>query len=170
VDWRAPSCLIAVGFGVGLAPLAPGTVGSAAGAAVFAAWLWSAPPAVLAAAVLLGFGLGVWACGRAGTRLGVHDDGRIVWDEVIGTWLTLAAVHPAWGPPLGLDPAPAGWIPWAWLGAGFAVFRVLDVAKPWPIGWLDARVRGGLGVMLDDAVAGLLGGAAILAGRAATGT
>jgi phosphatidylglycerophosphatase A len=47
---------------------------------------------------------------------------------------------------------------------------VLDVAKPWPIGWLDARVRGGLGVMLDDAVAGLLGGAAILAGRAATGT
>jgi phosphatidylglycerophosphatase A len=81
----------------------------------------------------------VWACGVAGRRLGVQDHGALVWDEVVAMWLTLLA-------------APRGW---PWMVAGFALFRLFDIWKPWPVRWADRRVHGGLGVMLDDVLAGL---------------
>mgnify|MGYP000747760729 CR=1 FL=1 len=81
---------------------------------------------------------GIWLCGRAAQDLGVHDHPGIVWDEIAGYLLTMMA-------------APAGW---PWIVIGFVLFRLFDVWKPWPIGWLDRRVQGGLGIMLDDLVAG----------------
>lgn len=103
--------------------------------------------AVLAVAIVAG----VWLCGRTSRDLGVHDHGGIVWDEFAGFWLTMVA-------------APSGW---GWIIAGFLLFRLFDILKPWPISWLDRRVHGGLGIMLDDLVAGafawmILQGAALL--------
>jgi len=87
------------------------------------------------------FLFGVWLCGRVAREFGVHDHPGIVWDEWVGLLMTL------WM-------APAGWV---WLAAGFLLFRLFDIWKPWPIGWLDRKVGGGLGIMLDDLVAGLFG-------------
>lgn len=83
---------------------------------------------------------GIWICGKAARDLGVHDHPGIVWDEIAGYLLTMLA-------------APVGWI---WIAVGFGLFRLFDIWKPWPIGWLDRRVAGGFGIMLDDLVAGLL--------------
>ena len=87
------------------------------------------------------FIIGIWLCDRTSKDLGVHDHGGIVWDEWVGFLLTL------W-----LVPAGPGW-----LVAGFILFRIFDIWKPWPIGWLDRRIGGGWGIMLDDVVAGLYG-------------
>ena len=89
--------------------------------------------------------LGIWICGRAASDLGVHDHPGIVWDEIAGYLLTMTA-------------APAGWL---WILVGFGLFRLFDIWKPWPIGWLDRRVGGGLGIMLDDLVAGVLAAACL---------
>ena len=89
--------------------------------------------------LVAGFVLGVWACSVCDRRLGVHDQGALVWDEVIGMWITLFA-------------APASW--W-WMLVGFALFRLFDIWKPWPVRLADRRVHGGFGVMLDDVVAGV---------------
>jgi len=86
----------------------------------------------------LAFIFGIWVCGRAGDDLGVHDHGGIVWDEFVGFWVTMIAV-------------PAGW---QWIVAGFLLFRLFDIWKPWPISWADQKVSGGFGVMLDDLIAG----------------
>lgn len=136
----SPAGWIACGLGSGLAPVAQGTFGSLA---AIAPWLllrtlaWPFYLLVLAAA----FVLGVWACDAAGRALTVDDHRSLVWDEFVGQWLAL----------LPLLVLPASW----WMVViGFALFRLFDVWKPWPIGWLDRRVKGGLGVMADDAVAG----------------
>ena len=84
--------------------------------------------------------IGIWLCGRTSKDLGVHDHGGIVWDEFVGYWITMFM-------------APAGAV---WMLVGFALFRVLDIAKPWPIRWADEKVEGGLGIMLDDVIAGIL--------------
>jgi phosphatidylglycerophosphatase A len=84
--------------------------------------------------------LGIWLCDRTAKDMGVHDHGGIVWDEFVGLWLTMLL-------------APPGWL---WLLAGFALFRLFDIWKPWPIGWVDRRVGGGFGIMLDDLLAGLM--------------
>ena len=89
---------------------------------------------VLAVATLLG----IYLCGKTARDLGVHDHPGIVWDEFAGYWLAMAAL-------------PATW---PWIAAGFVVFRIFDIAKPWPIGWCDKRVHGGTGIMLDDLLAG----------------
>lgn len=91
------------------------------------------------------FAAGVSICGRCGRDLGVADHAGIVWDEVVGYLVTVALFVPTW--PL--------------LIAGFLLFRLFDIAKPWPIGWLDRKVSGGFGVMLDDAVAGLAAAAVL---------
>ena len=158
-----PAGWIACGFGSGLGPKAQGTCGSLAALLPWLALRWLPWPGYLLALVLA-FALGVWACGRAGRALGVDDHRSLVWDEFVGQWLALL--------PLLLVPVVGAW-QWAWLALGFALFRLFDVAKPWPIGWLDRRVKGGLGVMLDDAVAGAFA-AVVLAGlmflcRAVTG-
>lgn len=90
--------------------------------------------------VLALVGLGVWACGRVARELGDADPGAIVWDEVVGYLVAMMALPVGWG----------------WMLAGFIVFRLLDIAKPWPIRWLDQRVGGGWGIMLDDLAAGVI--------------
>lgn len=137
-DLANPVHLLAFGLGAGCAPKAPGTVGTLMAVALYL------PLARLElgwylAAVLLASLAGIWICGRTSRDLGVHDHGGIVWDEFAGFWLTMLA-------------APPGW---AWILAGFVLFRLFDIWKPWPISWLDRRVGGGLGIMLDDLLAGL---------------
>jgi phosphatidylglycerophosphatase A len=129
-------------FGAGLLPWAPGTWGSLV--ALPLAWLLMATGGallLLAAAVLV-FALGLWAADRYMKAVGVHDPGAIVIDEVAGQWLTLAVAP--------LDPL-------AYL-LGFVLFRIADVLKPWPANWLDRRVGGAFGVMIDDVAAAVYAG------------
>lgn len=129
---------LAFGLGSGLSPRAPGTVGTLAGLLValpvagLGVPMWAA-----LSAIGLAFLVGIPICTRASNALGVHDHGGIVWDEFVGIWLVLATV-------------PFGW---SWWLAAFIAFRVFDIIKPWPIGWLDRKVHGGLGIMIDDVVA-----------------
>lgn len=133
-----PAGWIACGLGSGLAPVAQGTVGSLA---AILPWLLlrelSLPLNLLV--IVLGFALGTWACNVASRALAVDDHRALVWDEFIGQWIALL---------------PALLAPWWAVLAGFVLFRLFDVWKPWPIGWLDRRLKGGLGVMADDALAG----------------
>jgi phosphatidylglycerophosphatase A len=132
---------IATVGGVGRLPKAPGTWGSLA--ALPLAWLIASlgGPWALAAATLLASLLGWWAAADHAKRLGQDDPQEIVIDEVAGQWLILILVPPN-----------------LWLyAAGFALFRVLDIFKPWPAGWADRRIGGGLGIMLDDLLAALWG-------------
>jgi phosphatidylglycerophosphatase A len=131
-----PAHAVALGFGAGLAPFAPGTAGTLLGWVLGLA-LGFVPPAVALALIAAGFALGVWACALTGEHLGVHDHGAMVWDEIIAFLLVLAVV-----------PATL-----AWQAAAFALFRLFDIAKPPPIRWLERRYQGGFGVMLDDLVA-----------------
>lgn len=137
-DLRNPVHLFAFGFGAGLTPVAPGTAGTLVGAIIYLALSPIPLPYYIAVCALL-FVAGVWICDRTSRDLGVHDHGGIVLDEVVGFLVAATALPPAW----------------PWVLAAFVLFRVLDIAKPWPIGWLDRRVRGGLGIMLDDLLAGL---------------
>ena len=152
-DLRDPLQLMAFGFGSGLAPRAPGTFGSLAAAALFPLLALLPLPAYLAVLVAASVG-GVFICGHAARALDVHDDGRIVWDEFAGQWIALLPLLPVahWGARAVLS-----------LVAGFALFRLFDVAKPWPIGYFDRSVPGGFGIMLDDLIAGGLA-AGVLAG------
>lgn len=135
---RCPVCLLAFGFGSGLAPKAPGTFGTLAALPLWLAAAFLPLPAYLAVTALM-FLVGVWLCGRCEEILGVQDHSGIVWDEFVGLFIALAAAPVSWGA----------------VAAGFLLFRLFDVLKPWPIAWLDRRVHGGLGIMLDDAVAGV---------------
>lgn len=152
-----PAGWLACGFGSGLAPFAQGTFGSLVALLPWLLLRQLALP-VYVLVLLVGFGVGVWACGVAGRALQVADHRSIVWDEFIGQWITLVPL---------LIPGllPAGHIP---LGlailAGFTLFRLFDVWKPWPISWLDRRVKGGLGVMIDDVLAGVFAAIVLLAG------
>ncbi len=133
-----PVHFLAFGFGTGLAPFAPGTVGSLPGILLF--WLTAdfGLYVQLSVAVALAV-LGVWLCGESARRIGVHDHGGIVWDEIVGMYVTLLA-------------APATMTGWA---LAFVAFRLFDIVKPWPIRDLDHSIQGGLGIMLDDLVAAL---------------
>jgi phosphatidylglycerophosphatase A len=133
---RSPVMLLAFGFGSGLAKKAPGTFGTLM-AIPFWWLLQHLPPATYLAVVVIAALLGIYLCGAAAKRLGVHDHGGIVWDEMVGYWLTMFL-------------APAGW---GWALYGFVLFRIFDIAKPPPIGWADRRVHGGVGIMLDDILA-----------------
>ena len=132
-----PIHLLAFGFGSGLAPVAPGTFGTLA-AVPFYLLMARLPLEVYLAVLAVVILAGIWICGRTSRDLGVHDHPGIVWDEFAGFFVTMIA-------------APPGWF---WLVAGFGLFRLFDILKPWPIGWLDKRVKGGLGIMLDDLLAG----------------
>ena len=135
-----PAHLLSFGFGSGLAPVAPGTFGTLAAVPLY--WLLNQGSLSLYLATLvIGALAGIWLCGYTARVLGVHDHGAIVWDEVIGYLITMAL-------------APAGW---AWMAWGFVLFRLFDILKPWPIRWVDRHVGGGLGIMLDDVIAGLMG-------------
>lgn len=141
-DMRNPVHLLAFGFGSGLAPRAPGTVGTLAAVPLWYA-LIQLPFWGYALATLCVIAVGPWLCGRASRDLGVHDHGGIVWDEFAGFLLTMLFVPPSL----------------LALVLGFMLFRLFDILKPWPIGWLDRRVQGGTGIMLDDLLAGVYAGA-----------
>lgn len=129
--------LVATWFGAGLLKPAPGTWGSLA--ALPFAWAIAAtmdPLALIPAACLLFF-IGIWAATLYDQKTGGHDASEIVVDEVVGVWLTLSIIAPSL---LGY-------------AIGFALFRVFDILKPWPVTWADKRVEGGMGVMLDDVLA-----------------
>ncbi len=142
---RDPVHLLAFGLGTGLSPIAPGTIGSLLGAAL--AWV-ALPLGIELQLVLAGMLIvaGVWICGESARRIGVHDHSGIVWDEIAGIYLVLF-----W-----LPPSITLW------ALGFGLFRLFDIWKPWPISDLDHRLKGGLGIMLDDLVAALY--AAVLLG------
>lgn len=141
--------LLAFGFGSGLSPFAPGTAGSLV-AIPLALPLVLLPLPVALGLIAAAFLFGVWLCGRVGRRLAVHDHSGIVFDEFVGLWLILVCVP----------------FHWAWWLAAFAIFRVFDAAKPWPISWFDRRIHGGLGVMLDDLLAGGISLAVLLVVKA----
>lgn len=130
---------IATGFGAGLFPKAPGTFGSLVALLPWWFLLRGLPIVWYVIVLIAAFALGVWACQVAGKRLDVDDHRALVWDEFVGQWLALCA-------------APVGW---PWMLAGFILFRLFDIWKPWPVRVADRRVHGGLGVMLDDALAGV---------------
>ncbi len=131
--------LLALGFGSGCARIAPGTWGTLV--AVVPCWL-ALQQLSLGGYLLLTFVLivvGVWLCGQAAQRLQVHDHPGIVWDEIAGYFVTMIA-------------APDGWV---WAVVGFALFRLFDITKPWPIRRIDRGVDGGVGIMADDLLAGV---------------
>jgi phosphatidylglycerophosphatase A len=145
---RHPSRWIALGFGSGLSPVAPGTVGTLWAWAAFLLldpWLGDGGWGLV---LLAGFGIGWWACTRTARDMGIGDPGAIVWDEVIAFWLVLWLVM------------PAGWIGQA---IAFGLFRLFDAAKPGPVRWADQRFklrqgeaigwRQGFGIIFDDLVA-----------------
>ncbi|MDA0280431.1 MAG: phosphatidylglycerophosphatase A [Pseudohongiellaceae bacterium] len=134
-----PIHLLAFGFGAGLSPKAPGTVGTVVAVLIYLV-LPSMPTIIYAGLILLSFVFGIWICGKTAEDLGVHDHGGIVWDEFVGYWITMFM-------------APSGLF---WVLLGFVLFRLLDIFKPWPIKWADKELAGGLGIMLDDVLAGIM--------------
>jgi phosphatidylglycerophosphatase A len=136
---RHPVQWLAFGFGSGLSPWAPGTAGTLLAVPLYlllAQWSLLAYTALVVMAALLG----VWICGAASRQLQVHDHPGIVWDEFVGFWITMWAV-------------PTNW---SWVIAGFLVFRLYDIVKPWPVRLLDRKVGGGFGIMVDDMLAGAM--------------
>ena len=141
LNYANPVHLAAVGFGSGLLPKAPGTMGTLAAiplylfmTSVLDLGLWQYIAIVVLASVI-----GVYICASASKAMGVHDHGAIVWDEIAGYGITMIA-------------APQGWL---WVILGFALFRFFDIVKPGPIGWLDKNTHGGFGIMIDDVLAGV---------------
>ena len=139
VSMLNPIHFLALGFGSGLIPKAPGTFGSLA-----------AIPIVILCSVYFNFTIyvlvalfasvaGIYVCGKTAKDMQVHDDSSIVWDEIAGMLITMIAVP----------------MTWQTLLTGFLLFRFFDIAKPWPISFLDKNVHGGIGIMMDDVLAGL---------------
>jgi phosphatidylglycerophosphatase A len=135
---RNPVHFLAFGFGAGLSPRAPGTCGTV----VAMPFVWAMLHAdwhVQLVCVLVAFIVGIYICGASARRLGVHDHSGIVWDEITGFAVTMIGMEPSW----------------SLMCAGFLLFRFFDVVKPWPIREADHRLSGGLGIMLDDVLAGV---------------
>ena len=139
-----PIFLLAFGFGSGFAPKAPGTAGTLL-AVLIHLILVNLPPWIHGTIIFAAFFIGIWICGRTAEYLGVHDHEGIVWDELVGYWLMMFLV-------------PSNWL---WVSFGFVLFRILDIFKPWPISVVDRQVGGGLGIMLDDLLAGVMGAVCI---------
>ncbi len=138
---RDPGHFIALGGGSGLTPKAPGTAGTVVGVAIY--WPLSAlDQTVYAAVVVILFVVGIPLCRRTAAELGVHDHPSIVWDEIVGYLLTMAFASPSLRTCI----------------IAFVAFRIFDIYKPWPIGVLDRSMRGGTGIMLDDALAAIYAG------------
>jgi len=139
----SPANFLALGAGSGLAPHAPGTFGTLA--AIPIAMLMPQNVAVYCAIVLVLFVAGVWLCDTCANNLGVHDHPAIVFDEWVGYLITMIA-------------APRSFL---FLVLGFALFRLFDILKPWPIGMADQRISGGMGIMVDDVIAGVFAAIAL---------
>lgn len=135
---------LAFGFGSGYAPKAPGTFGTVAAIPIY---LLVADLSLISylVVVLLMAVIGIYLCGEASRQLGVNDHPGIVWDEIVGFLITMTAIPLSWEAVL----------------LGFLLFRLFDIVKPWPIKWIDKRIHGGLGIMLDDILAGIFAGAVL---------
>ncbi len=135
-----PWHFLSFGFGSGYSPWAPGTAGTAAAIPIFyfMANLSSQIYLLLVLAMLL---LGFYVCGYTTRAMGKHDHSAIVWDEIVGYLITMFSIPHSW----------------QWMLVGFFVFRFFDVLKPWPINVIDRRIEGGVGIMLDDVLAGVYG-------------
>lgn len=131
--------MLSLGLGAGLVPKAPGTWGSLLALPLFVV-LNPYGPVVYTGVVVALFVLGVYLSQRTARALGVHDHDAIVIDEVVGMLATWVAVDPGW----------------LTIVAGFALFRFFDIVKPWPIRRIDQDVTGGMGIMLDDLIAGAM--------------
>lgn len=133
-----PAHLLSLGFGSGLSPKMPGTMGTIIGVGLFLllpAMDWKLYLAVITSTFLIG----IFLCGYTAKVLNVHDHQGIVWDEIVGYLITMFMV-------------PKEWL---WIILGFVLFRLFDIWKPWPISIADERLKGGLGIMLDDVIAGI---------------
>ena len=139
--FTSPIHFLAFGFGSGLSPVAPGTMGTLAVIPIYLLMqnLNLLPYIILTVIISI---VGIWICGVSSKMLGVHDHGGIVWDEFAGYLITMIA-------------APSGWL---WVIIGFILFRIFDIWKPWPIHVVDKHVSGGFGIMLDDIIAGVFAG------------
>lgn len=133
-----PVHFLALGFGSGLAPKAPGTFGTLAAVPLFLLMAPLSNTIYLALLVLMSIA-GIYICGKAAADAGVPDHGAIVWDEFVGLLITMFLMP----------------VTWQTLLVGFALFRFFDILKPWPISYIDKNCHGGLGIMLDDIVAGI---------------
>jgi phosphatidylglycerophosphatase A len=143
-----PAHFIALGFGAGLAPKAPGTVGTLVAIPLYWALALVLPPLAIALVAIPLFFLGIWACDVTGRDLGVPDHGAMVWDEIVA-FLPLAALASMFDPVDGASRPRS----LALQLVAFGLFRLFDIWKPFPIRELEKRVKGGLGVMIDDVVA-----------------
>ncbi len=142
---KNPAAFIAYGFGAGLSPKAPGTMGTLVAIPIY--WLiqdWSLFAYVTFTVVAFLFG--IWICQRTVDWLKQDDPGAVVWDEIVGYLVTMIA-------------APQGW---AWIITGFVLFRIFDILKPWPVSLADKKLHGGLGIMLDDVIAGVMAAAVMV--------
>ncbi len=148
-----PANWLSTWFGVGLMPYAPGTWGSAAAIPFAYAFHLIGGPWLVLGAAAAGFAVGIWASDVYARRRNVKDPRQVVIDEVVGQWIVLA------GAPL---------VP-GYYFAAFALFRFFDIVKPWPASWADRDLAGGLGIMLDDVIAGIYGLGVLLLIRYALG-
>ncbi len=135
---RNPVHLLSFGFGAGLSPVAPGTMGTLAAIPIFLLLATFSPMIYLILVVIMFF-IGCWCSSLTAETLGVHDHPGIVIDEIVGYLITMIYVP----------------ITWYWVILGFLLFRIFDIWKPWPISIADRQVKGGLGIMLDDVLAAL---------------
>jgi len=137
-DLKQPIQFLALGFGSGLAPKAPGTFGTLVAIPLYLFLAMLAPLYYLIAIIVMSIA-GIYICGKAAKDVGVHDHPAIVWDEFVGYFITMFMVPVSWQSVL----------------VGFLLFRLFDILKPWPISYIDRKMSGGAGIMFDDILAGL---------------
>tara|TARA_R110002111_G_scaffold8723_1_gene31407 strand:+ start:278 stop:763 length:486 start_codon:yes stop_codon:yes gene_type:complete len=135
---KRPVCFLGLGFGSGLAPFAPGTFGTLAAIPIYLL-MQNLSLMVYLTLTLVAFVVGIWICQQSANWLGKEDPSAVVWDEIVGYLVTMIA-------------APSGWL---WIVIGFVLFRIFDILKPWPICVADREIHGGLGIMVDDVMAGI---------------
>lgn len=136
--WHKPTHFIAFGFGAGLAPIAPGTFGTLMGIPFYLLLSWLPNLYYLIAVVLITIA-SMWLSDIVSKEINVHDHPGMCLDEIVGFLVTMCF-------------APHGWL---WIAIGFGLFRFFDIVKPWPISYIDQKVHGGFGIVLDDVIAGI---------------
>jgi phosphatidylglycerophosphatase A len=134
-----PVHFLALGFGSGLIKPAPGTWGTLAAIPLYLLVMYfvTASSYSYFAIIFISFVVGIYLCGKTASDAGVHDHGAIVWDEIVGFFITMLLLP----------------VTWQNIVVGFLLFRFFDIVKPWPIKWLDKHVDGGFGIMIDDVLA-----------------
>lgn len=136
--FQDPLSFIAFGFGSGLSPIMPGTCGTIMGV-IWYLLLCKLPFWIYLSFIVIAYGIGIWICENVSNKLGVHDYPGIVWDEMVGFWITMIGI------PCDIMTVISG----------FVLFRIFDIWKPWPISWVNNNIKGGHGIMFDDLLAAI---------------